>query len=87
MGMGNKLDPTKIEVADISKTEVCPLAKIIRKELRKIGINHTTVVYSKELPERYDISKENKNTTASISFVPATCGLIIAGEVVKNIIN
>ena len=58
MGMGNKLDPTMIEVADISKTEVCPLAKTIRKQLRTLGINHTKVVYSKEIPKQIN----EKNT-------------------------
>ena len=75
MGMGNKLDPTMIEVADISKTEVCPLAKTIRKQLRTLGINHTKVVYSKEIPKQ--INEKNtdqehetsKKPTASISFV------------------
>ena len=86
MGMGNKLNPTMIEVADISKTEVCPLAKVMRKKLREIGINHTKVVYSKETPKRADNSEENKKITASISFMPSACGLIIASEVVKDII-
>ncbi len=85
MGMGNKLDPTMIEVADISKTEVCPLAKTIRKKLREIGINHTKVVYSKELSKRID--DKNKQITSSISFVPSVCGLIMAGEVIKDILN
>ena len=91
MGMGNKLDPTMIEVADISKTEVCPLAKTIRKQLRTLGINHTKVVYSKEIPKQ--INEKNtdqehetsKKPTASISFVPSVCGLIMAGEVIKDI--
>jgi len=83
MGMGNKLNPTMIEVSDISKTEVCPLAKIVRKSLRQIGINHTKVVYSKESPTRID---NNKNITASISFVPSVAGLIIASEIVNDII-
>lgn len=87
MGMGNKLNPTMIEVADISKTEVCPLAKVMRKKLREIGINHTKVVYSKETPKRVDNSEENKKTTASISFMPSACGLVIASEVVKDIIK
>lgn len=87
MGMGNKIDPTKIEVADISKTEICPLAKCVRKALRQKGIMHTKVVYSKELPNRYDESEENKNTTASISFMPSACGLIIASQVVREIIS
>lgn len=87
MGMGNKLNPTMIEVADISKTEMCPLAKVVRKRLREIGINHTKVVYSKEPATRTDNSLENKGTTASISFVPSVCGLIIASEIVKDIIK
>lgn len=87
MGMGNKLNPTMIEVADISKTEMCPLAKVVRKRLREIGINHTKVVYSKEPVTRTDNSLENKGTTASISFVPSVCGLIIASEIVKDIIK
>lgn len=87
MGMGNKLNPTMIEVADISKTEVCPLAKVIRKKLKEEGIYHTKVVYSKELPTRADNSEENKKTTASISFVPSVCGLIMASEIVKDLCN
>lgn len=87
MGMGNKLNPTMIEVSDISKTEMCPLAKTVRKNLRQIGIQHTKVVYSKEKPHRNDNSEKNKKTTASISFVPSTAGLIIASEVVKDIIS
>lgn len=87
MGMGNKLNPTMIEVTDISKTSVCPLAKVIRKKLKEVGIYHTKVVYSKEAPTRADNSEENKKTTASISFVPSACGLIIASEVIKDIID
>lgn len=84
MGTGNKLDPTKFEVCDISKTSVCPLAKVMRKELSRRGIKHLKVVYSKEEPHRYD--KTNNRTPSSISFVPSVCGLIIAGEVIKDII-
>lgn len=87
MGMGNKLNPTMLEVADISKTEVCPLAKVVRKRLREMGINHTKVVYSKEGVKRADTPLENKGTTASISFVPSACGLIMASEIVKDIIS
>lgn len=83
MGTGNKLDPTKFEVADISKTSVCPLAKIIRKELRKKEINNLTVVYSKEEPIKTNIS--SNHSPASISFVPSTAGLIIASEVIKKL--
>lgn len=87
MGMGNKLNPTMIEVADISKTEVCPLARIIRKKLKEEGIYHTKVVYSKEKPTREDVNEANKKTTASISFVPSVCGLVMASEIVKDIIE
>lgn len=85
MGTGNKLDPTMFEVADITKTSVCPLAKVMRKELKERGIPHLKVVYSKEIPHRFD--EENKQTPASISFVPSVAGLILAGEVVKDLIN
>lgn len=79
MGTGNKLDPTKFEVSDIYKTEVCPLAKVMRYELKKRGVKKLKVVYSKEKP----IIKSR--TPASISFVPSCAGLIIASEVVKDI--
>ena len=87
MGAGNKLDPTKCEVSDISKTTVCPLARAVRIALRKRGINHLKVVYSKEapviLPEIEDGVK--KRVPGSVSFVPSVMGLIIAGEVIKDI--
>ena len=79
MGTGNKLDPTAFEVADISKTSVCPLAKVMRRELKKRGISHVKVVYSKE-----DVRKK-ETPPASIAFVPSVAGLIIAGEVIKDI--
>lgn len=87
MGMGNKLSPTMIEVSDISKTEVCPLSRIIRKKLKEEGIYHTKVVYSKEKPIREDVNEANKKITASISFVPSVCGLVMASEIVKDIIK
>ena len=83
MGAGNKIDPTKFEVADISKTTVCPLARAVRLGLRKMGINHLKVVYSKEPPHRE--FSEGERAPASISFVPSAMGLIIAGEVIKDI--
>ena len=89
MGTGNKLDPTRFEVTDIYKTEVCPLAKVMRKELKSRGIKKLKVVYSKE--ESIKIMNElkegtsKKQTPGSISFVPSVAGLIIAGEVVKDI--
>ena len=100
MGTGNKLDPTKFEVADISKTSVCPLAKVMRRELKKRGISHVKVVYSKEeaiTPTEENVaalgSEQNNEDTegrkkiapGSISFVPSVAGLIIAGEVIKDI--
>lgn len=81
MGTGNKIEPTKFEVADISKTSVCPLAKVMRKELKKRDIKDVKVVYSKEEP------KVNERTPASISFMPSVSGLIIAGEIIKDIIK
>ena len=81
MGAGNKLDATKFEVTDINKTDICPLARTIRKELRKRNIKDVKVVYSKEEP----VIKGH--TPASISYVPSVCGLIIAGEVKKDIIK
>jgi len=92
MGTGNKLDATKFEVSDIYKTSVCPLAKVMRKELKQRGIKKLKVVYSKEEPiaQRNIISEEESNKRqipGSISFVPSVAGLIIAGEVIKDIIK
>lgn len=93
MGTGNKLNPLKLEVTDIYKTNVCPLAKVMRKELRKRNINELKVVYSTEEPIKPNSQNyEEKNVTkrqvpGSISFVPSVAGLIIAGEVVKEIIE
>lgn len=83
MGTGNKLDPTKFEIADIYKTSVCPLAKVMRKELRARDIKKLKVLYSKEEPIK---TKEGK-VPGSISYVPSVAGLIIAGEVIKDIIK
>ena len=82
MGTGNKFDPTKFEISDISKTSVCPLARVMRKELKKIGIKKYKVLYSREDP----IKSDEKNP-GSISFVPSVAGLIISGEVIKDIIK
>lgn len=81
MGTGNKLDPTAFEVSDIYKTEVCPLAKVMRTELKKRGVKKLKVVYSKEKPVT------NQRPPASISFVPSVAGLILASEVIKDIIK
>ena len=98
MGAGNKLDATAFRVADISKTTVCPLARIMRKELGKRGIKHLKVVYSTELPlaglapgdtaEKSDTRPEQnraKPTPGSNPFVPAVAGLILAGEVIRDL--
>ncbi len=96
MGAGNKLDPTAFEVADISKTSVCPLAKVMRVQLRKRGVNHLKVVYSKEPPLTPIITDDTKEEFSSgvrrtlpgsTAFVPSVVGLIIASEVVKDLIK
>ena len=106
MGAGNKLDPTAFEVTDIYKTSVCPLAKTMRRELRKLGIESLKVVYSKEEPIKPQVEEETscryncicppgtvrkctvrRDIPGSNAFVPSTVGLIIAGEVVKDLIR
>ena len=87
MGTGNKLDPTRFEITDISKTSVCPLAKVMRKELKNRGIRKLKVIYSKEEPIKIMESTEEKVKAGSISFVPSVAGLIIAGEVIIDIIK
>lgn len=91
MGAGNKLDPTKFEIADIYKTSVCPLARVMRRELKKRGIKKLTVVYSKEEPhipaERLTDPETGKPVPASIAFVPSAAGLIIASKVIRDIIG
>lgn len=87
MGTGNKLDPTKFEITDINKTSVCPLAKVIRKELRTIGIKKLKVIYSKEKPLKITFKESEKRVPGSISFVPSVAGLTIAGEVIKDLLK
>ena len=89
MGTGNKLDPSKFEITDISKTSVCPLAKVMRKELRNRGITNLKVIYSKEEPIKTGVIDEesHKQVPGSISFVPSVAGLMIAGEIVRDIIK
>lgn len=86
MGTGNKLNPTMFEITDISKTSICPLSKVMRKELRNLGIHHLKVLYSKEVPLRSNQEESCKRIPASISFVPSVAGLIIAGEVITDLI-
>lgn len=89
MGTGNKFDPTLFEVADISKTSVCPLAKVMRKELKDRGIKGVKVVYSKEIPMKPADSAETgkRQIPGSLSFVPPVAGMILAGEVIKHIVG
>ncbi len=86
MGTGNKLDPTQFEIADIYKTTVCPLARVMRRELKKRGVDSLKVLYSKEEPKTPD-SQAEERVPASIAFVPSVAGLIIAGEVIKDLIK
>lgn len=95
MGAGNKLDPTAFRVADIYKTSVCPLAKVMRRELKKRGIKKLKVVYSEEKPitpeQNIEMEKEEqlqrRQVPGSVAFVPSVVGLIIAGEVIKDLIK
>lgn len=90
MGTGNKLNASHFEITDISKTSVCPLAKVMRTELKKRGLRKVKVLYSKELPVKVTDTEEKKGPTGrpvpgSISFVPSVAGLLIAGEVVRDL--
>ncbi len=92
MGAGNKLDPTLFRVADIYETSVCPLARVMRTECRKRGIKHLKVVYSTELarkplepPEGEEPAAGRRSTPGSVAFVPAVAGLILAGEVIRDL--
>ena len=84
MGAGNKMNPAMFEVADIHKTSVCPLAKVMRRELKKRGVDHLKVVYSKEEAIKRE-TDERKPVPGSIAFVPSVAGLILAGEVIKDL--
>ncbi|OJF76564.1 MAG: hypothetical protein BKP49_06200 [Treponema sp. CETP13] len=91
MGTGNKLDATKFCISDIYKTSVCPLARVIRRECKKRRIKHLKVLYSTETPRtsiiKNDQEESRKIAPASISFVPSVAGLLLAGEVIKEIIS
>ena len=89
LGAGNKIDPTKLEVTDIYKTSVDPLAKILRHELKEMGIKDLKVVYSKETPIKVneEFDKKRRASVGSTSFVPSSMGLIIASEVIKDLIK
>ncbi len=87
MGAGNKLDPTQFKVSDIYKTKVCPLSKVMRYELKKRGVKNLKVVYSEEEPIKVfdEDEKSRKKAPGSVAFVPSVAGLIIAGEVIKDL--
>lgn len=94
MGAGNKLDPTQFEITDIYKTSVCPLAKVMRKELRARNIPQLKVIYSKEVPQKpkevetaENPPSKKRSTPGSVAFVPSVAGLILAGEVIKQLIK
>ena len=87
MGAGNKLDPTAFLVSDIYKTSVCPLARVMRRELKKRGVEKLKVVYSKEEPIKPQFEEGEEVVPGSVSFVPPALGLIIAGEIVKDLIR
>lgn len=92
MGTGNKLDPSKFQIADITKTSVCPLARVMRKECAKRGIRHLKVLFSTEDPLSPDIVTEElpegrRSLPGSVAYVPSVAGLMIAGAVIQDIIN
>lgn len=87
MGTGNKLDPTKLEVTDIHKTSGCPLARVMRKEMRDRGVKKLKVVYSKEAPVKPKFSAEKPSTPGSVAYVPSVAGLIMAGEIVRGLMG
>ena len=84
MGAGNKLDPTRFQVSDISKTSVCPLARVMRRELKKRGVEYLKVVYSQESPA---VPAGDPRLPSSISFVPSAAGLVLAGAVVRDLMG
>lgn len=88
MGAGNKCDPTRFEVADLAKTTICPLARVMRTELRKRGIEHIKVVYSREEPMRPaapETTATRRAIPGSLPFVPSVAGLIMAGEIIRDL--
>ncbi len=89
MGTGNKLDPSLLKVADISKTSVCPLARVMRHELSKRGVRHLTCVYSTEEPVKTSVVDDDgrKRTPGSTAFVPSSAGLLIASVVIRSLIS
>ena len=87
MGTGNKIDPSKLRIADISETSVCPLARVMRQKLRKRGIYHLKCVFSTEEPATVSIESGSRHVPGSVAFVPSVAGLIIASEVIKDLLK
>lgn len=89
MGAGNKMDPTRLKVSDINKTTTCPLARVLRRELKKVGVKKLKVVYydEKSVGEKIENEQRRKSSPSSISFMPSVMGLIIASEIVKDLIK
>ena len=87
MGAGNKFEPTKFQVADIFKTSVDPVAKVMRKKLKELGIKNLKVVYSDEIPKKTDTKNLSEKVIGSLAFVPSVAGLILASEVVRDLIG
>ena len=87
MGAGNKLNPCAFKVSDIYKTSVCPLAKAVRTQLKKLGVKKLKVVYSDELPVTSGMDENGKRVPSSCAFIPSVAGLIIASEVIKDLIK
>ena len=87
MGAGNKLNPAKFKVADIFQTSTDPVAKVLRKKLKEVGIKNLKVVYSDEVPKKIDTKNFAGKVIGSAAFVPSVAGLIIAAEVVKDLVG
>ena len=87
MGTGNKINPSAFKVSDIYKTSVCPLARVMRAELKKRGIKKLKVVYSEEIPISQEINDKGKRVPASCAFTPSSAGMLIAAEVIKNLMD
>lgn len=87
MGTGNKLNPCAFKVSDIYKTSVCPLARVMRTELKKRGVKRLKVVYSEEIPAMQETGEGGRRVPASCAFVPSVAGLIIASEVIKDLVK
>lgn len=85
MGAGNKLDPTQFKIADIFKTSVDPVAKVMRKKLKEYGVKNLKVVYSEEMPRKIDVGNLTGKVIGSVAFVPSVAGLILAAEVVNDL--